>query len=183
MIKHFNDIPKFVTAAAYNVHHEWRGIERTLSNWNERIIANDEVRYDGLDLDPDFQRIHVWTPEQQTKYIEFILMDGYGGRNIYFNNPTWQGSYSEKTVLVDGKQRLQAVRLFLQDKVKAFNMVYSQFDGRLPMHCYFIFSMNTLKTRREVLEWYLAINTGGTPHTKEEIDRVKGLIKEIDKST
>jgi hypothetical protein len=33
-----------------------------------------------------------------------------------------------------------------------------------------------LPTRAEVLRWYLAINAGGTPHTPEELARVRELL-------
>ena len=36
-----------------------------------------------------------------------------------------------------------------------------------------------LKTEKEVLQWYVDMNAGGTPHTNEEIERVKSMIKEL----
>ena len=33
-----------------------------------------------------------------------------------------------------------------------------------------------LPTRREMIEWYLMINAGGTPHTGEELQRVRALL-------
>ena len=39
-------------------------------------------------------------------------------------------------------------------------------------------NINDLKTRREVLQWYIDMNAGGTPHSKEEIDRVRGLLEQ-----
>jgi hypothetical protein len=40
-----------------------------------------------------------------------------------------------------------------------------------------IWHVNDLKTREEVLIWYLEMNSGGTPHTKEELDRVKRMLE------
>lgn len=40
-------------------------------------------------------------------------------------------------------------------------------------------SVNDLKTEKEVLQWYVDMNSGGTPHTNEEIERVKKMIQEI----
>ncbi|MCP4427239.1 MAG: hypothetical protein GY803_22350 [Chloroflexi bacterium] len=37
----------------------------------------------GVDISPDYQRGHVWTREQQTKYVEHILRNGISGRDIY----------------------------------------------------------------------------------------------------
>lgn len=40
--------------------------------------------------------------------------------------------------------------------------------------------VNNLKTEKEVLQWYIDMNAGGTPHTTEEIDRVKKLINDLE---
>ena len=36
--------------------------------------------------------------------------------------------------------------------------------------------VNDLKTYPEVLQWYIEMNAGGTPHTNEEIARVQQLL-------
>ena len=43
-----------------------------------------------------------------------------------------------------------------------------------------ILNVNDLKTEKEVLQWYVDMNAGGTPHTNEEIERVKRMIKELE---
>lgn len=40
----------------------------------------------------------------------------------------------------------------------------------------FHFHVNDLKTRGEILQWYLDLNTGGTVHTEGELSKVKELI-------
>lgn len=42
-----------------------------------------------------------------------------------------------------------------------------------------ILNVNDLKSEREVLQWYIDMNAGGTPHTTEEIERVKKLINKL----
>lgn len=42
-----------------------------------------------------------------------------------------------------------------------------------------ILNVNNLKSEKEVLQWYIDMNAGGTPHTNEEIERVKQMIKEL----
>jgi hypothetical protein len=39
-------------------------------------------------------------------------------------------------------------------------------------------NINDLKTKKEVLQWYLDFNTGGTVHTEEEIVKVKKLLEQ-----
>ena len=38
-------------------------------------------------------------------------------------------------------------------------------------------NINNLKSEKEVLQWYIDMNAGGTPHSSEEIDRVRKMIK------
>lgn len=64
----YSDIPKF-PRSAYEVDVPWGYIEKHLKS-----ILSDGPS--GLNLDPDFQRAHVWTEEQQRAYIEYQLMGG-----------------------------------------------------------------------------------------------------------
>ena len=43
-----------------------------------------------------------------------------------------------------------------------------------------ILNVNDLKTEKEVLQWYVDMNSGGTPHSNEEIERVRKMIKELE---
>ena len=40
-------------------------------------------------------------------------------------------------------------------------------------------NLNDLKSQREVLQWYIDLNSGGTPHSSEEIQRVKQLMENL----
>ena len=107
------------------------------------------------------------------------------GRDIYCNCPCWQhGSIEPKDpkwqyVLVDGKQRLDAVLGFLNNEFTIFdNHYFKDFTDKLRMSSgSFKWHVNTLQTYNEVLDWYIQLNTGGTVHEQSEIDRVKDLIK------
>lgn len=170
----WDDIPQF-PKAHYKVHVSWGHVEEQLEALGEGL----ELR-----LDPDFQRAHVWTPEQQSAYIEFQLMGGEISQTIVWNAPTWNdlaGRHPELDYieLVDGKQRLEAVRGFMRGEVRAFGRTLHEMEGKLPPMRYMLqFHVCCLETREEVLQLYLKINAGGTPHTKEELDRVRGLLKE-----
>jgi hypothetical protein len=145
----------------------------------EEHLAN-QMKYSELavlDLNPDFQRGHVWTREQQIAYVEFKLRGGRGSNTILFNCKGWMHSFEGPYVLVDGKQRITAVLAFLHDEIPAFGHLYSEFTGKLRMTgADFVIQVNDLKTRAEVLQWYIELNAGGTPHTQEEIEKVKQLL-------
>ncbi len=167
----FKDLPKLTSVGYYTVNAEW---DFFIKDWIPRQMEKENLSL--LDLDPDFQRAHVWTEEQQISYIEFILKGGWIGKDIYFNHPGWMGSFMGDFVIVDGKQRIEAVRRFIYNEIKAFDTLYKDFEGRLPENNHFVIHINNLKTRKEVLQWYLEFNTGGIVHTEEELDKVRNLL-------
>jgi hypothetical protein len=169
----FSDIPQFTRGANYRVNVSWKYLEDSLERWRE----HGEVGMGKLELDPDFQREHVWTPMQQERYLEYVFRGGESSREIHWNCAGWQASYKGPLYLVDGKQRLQAARLFIADKIKVFGKKISEFDEEFPLIRFdFIFHVNDLKTKSEVIQWYLDLNFGGTPHTDSERKRVEMLL-------
>ena len=81
-------------------------------------------------------------------------------------------------VLVDGKQRIESVRMFMRDELPVFGgHVASDFDYLDTLTCHFKWHVNELATRAEVLKWYLDLNSGGVVHTDDELDRVRGLLE------
>lgn len=173
----FSDLPKFTQQGSYRVNVDWKYLEEMLENY-----FSTKGGMSPLDLNPDFQRGHVWAREQQTAYVEYILKGGVSGREIYLNCNGWMGSYKGPFVIVDGKQRLEAVRAFLRNEVPVFNYYFKDFTDRLPTgSAFFCININNLKTRKEVLQWYLEMNTGGVVHTKEELNRVKNLLEMAEK--
>lgn len=131
----------------------------------------------GLNLEPDFQRAHVWADDQRSRYVEYILRGGNSGRDIYFNHPGWRRDFIGEMVIVDGKQRLQAIRMFMDNKIRAFGSLHSEFtDCQRIFSITLKFHVNDLKNREDVLRWYIDFNAGGTPHTDEEIEKVRLML-------
>lgn len=145
------------------------------------ISTIDRYTEDGLVMNPDFQRGYVWTESQKILYVEYLLKEPTSGKEIYFNHPGWMGSFKGDFVLVDGLQRLSAVLAFLKGELKAYDQYVQEFGDRLPVDLGLSFNIAKLQTRKEVLQWYLDFNTGGTYHTEKEIQKVKELIKREDK--
>ena len=167
----FSEIKQFTRKANYCVDINWG----YMPDW----IKNQQNEQYNLELDPDFQRAHVWTKKQQERYIEFILKGGEGSRDIYWNCSGWMSTFKGPMVLVDGKQRINAVEKFLDNKIKAFGYHHKEYEDKLSIiQTSFRFHVNNLETRAEVLQWYLDLNFGGTPHTEAERKRVINLLKE-----
>lgn len=174
--KRFRDIPQFVQWGSYSVDVSWLQLEDTL----QQIAAGQDFQ-----MDPDFQRAHVWTEPQQISYVEFVMRGGRSSLNILWNCPDWPNVRpGAAMVLVDGKQRLQAARRFMADDLPVFGRKLSEYeDGLRPLRTRFMFYINGLKTRAEVLQWYLDLNRGGTIHTDDEIEKVRKLLAAESAST
>lgn len=98
------------------------------------------------------------------------------GKNLTFVSKNWSKSKPGPLILVDGKQRLEAVRAFMRDEVKAFGYKRSEFTGYLRYYAGFKFRICDLSTREEILQLYFNINAGGTPHTVAELDKVRAML-------
>ena len=69
---------------------------------------------------------------------------------------------------------------FVNNEIPIFGLYYKDFEDKPRMRHTLRFNVNDLKSEKEVLQWYVDMNAGGTPHTSEEIDRVKAMIKQIE---
>lgn len=180
---HISTIPQFITDGHYGVDVSWRFLEKWLEGHT-------------YDVDSPYQRSHVWTRQQASRFVEYCLKGGRHSRELRWNrrgyNTTgkkrWQDMPADKLAstnleLVDGKQRLKAVRSFLADELEVFDGVLcSDFDGlemAFKLHLSFRMTVNSLDYQVEVLQWYLDLNSGGTVHTDDELDKVKKMLQDL----
>lgn len=168
--------------SVYAIDIRLRGIEEFLGNLSRDMAAMGG----GLELDPDFQRGHVWSHQQRERYVE-ALIRANAPRTIKFNCPGWQ-SRGENTgdiapftfQCIDGLQRLTSVRMYMAGKVKVFgglsvtDLENSPFDDR---RIHLQFEVFEFRWREQLLTYYLDLNEGGSVHTAEELDRVRGLLE------
>ncbi|MDY8021194.1 DUF262 domain-containing protein [Paenibacillus polymyxa] len=163
----FRDIPQFTRVGSWECDYD---LERF-------VKAIEEFENEGLQMNPDFQRGHVWDEAQQVAYIEYLLKGGKTARVIYLNCVGWQnGVYGEDFVCVDGLQRATAIKRFIHNEIKVFGAYFKEYEDSPRMTQGVKININDLSTRKEVLQWYIDFNTGGTVHTSEEIERVRRLL-------
>jgi hypothetical protein len=135
-----------------------------------------------LNLDPDYQRGHVWTDQQAANFMGHLLEGGAVPPIVINTDP----NYVFIDEVVDGKQRITACYRWLKGEFPA-----ELTDGRLV-------SFNDLDddtqrymqsmtgprldigyvqlSRADVLRLYLRLNRGGTIHTDAEINNVRELL-------
>jgi hypothetical protein len=156
-----------------------------LETWLE---GEQEVNEFGIDLVPDFQRGHVWNGQQQAHYIENVLrrIVDEAGLTIRFNCPTWRetkcsGDLVEQVTCIDGLQRLTAIRKFIKGELKVFGLSFNELPMRLILRdLQLIIKMYDFQNKKDLLQFYLDINSGGTPHSDSEISRVKKMLDEVE---
>lgn len=173
----FQKIPQFPqTYHAVDVGLDY--VEFTLEQWDSPNFGSPLI------LNPEWQRGHVWTQEQQISYMEFMLMGGTTGMNIYFNCSSWNAGFDTPVYCVDGLQRLTAVLAFIRNEIPAFGTYRKDYKGKLRSlsHNRLRFNMLCLKSKRELLNLYIMFNSGGVIHKPEEIERIKKMLEETSES-
>lgn len=166
----FRDLPQFIQSPKYRCDVPLRYIPEKIQDWVENF---------NLVLCPDFQRGHVWTEAQQIAFMEYILKGGKTGRELQFNHPGWMKTMTKgEFVCVDGLQRLTAIIRFFKDEIPVFGYYLRDFTENVEITQCMSFNVNDLQTREDVISWYLEMNYTGTPHTPEELARVRKLLEE-----
>lgn len=110
-----------------------------------------------------------YLPDQMKTYIDEYELD---------MDPDFQRGDMKNFVLVDGKQRLEACRRFSNNEIPVFGHFLKDYNDKPDlMDARLRFNVNNLKTRAEVLQWYIDLNSGGVVHTTDEIEKVKKLLE------
>jgi uncharacterized protein with ParB-like and HNH nuclease domain len=176
-----NQIIQPLQTARYECDMEWRYFIEHIKKMGED--------YEGLEMDPDFQRGHVWTPEQQRHYIENVLRGviSTSGFVIQFNCPNWDdhnyvGELPRGFQCIDGLQRITAVKGFIEGTVKPFGLTVTDLDTSaftIKTRYRFRVAIHNFTNKADLLKHYLDLNAGGTPHSAQEIERVTAMRESL----
>jgi hypothetical protein len=138
-----------------------------------------------VDMDPEYQRSYVWSDMQKQKFVGAFLENHKAIPPFWFNwvSKDFKHSHSE---IVDGKQRLSACIGWVNGDFEAIcpSGIKVHFDDldeidRISLSNYYSMEWCFVDlSRKEVMEFYIRLNSGGTIHSDDELERVKGLIKE-----
>jgi len=120
---------------------------------------------------PPFQRPPVWSKRQAIRFIESAWLGLHLG--TYVVNRVDRGSMfvKEDLWLIDGQQRLRAVKAYLEDEFAVFGFRWSWLNGlekrrfdNMSFACALIHEGDETKLR----DLYNRLNFGGTSHKKSE---------------
>lgn len=175
LVKALRPLPEAVWQADYPLSHLDDGLAR---------LAKD---YGPVNMEPDFQRGHVWTAEQQQKFCEAFVRKFIPIHllTFQFNCPTWNTDYGATDLpreiqCIDGLQRLTALRKLMAGELKPFGVPVETFNGTslqvTRIHRHVKIQMHAFRMKADLLQYYLDLNEGATPHTPQEIARVKAML-------
>lgn len=178
--KELDLVIKSLPQSNYQIDIELYDIRSQFEKYNE---------YDGFEYNPDFQRGYVWTVSQQIAFIEGMLRGTVGNSQmiITLNCPFHANELDPNQdisgyCIIDGLQRVTAILDFIDGKFKVFNKYSAKdLDGSK-----FSLRRKNIKvqifgfTRKvDLLKYYIDINSGGTVHSDDEINRVKDMIGDL----
>ena len=147
-----------------------------------------------LELNPEFQRGHVWNLDKQIAFIENLLRGIDINKIIRFNDLTMyphddaDDFLQNKILCIDGLQRLTAIIDFIDGKYKIFNNQLNYQDilnhpdkpsmRRIFNNALIQFDFLQITSYKELLEYYIDLNTGGVAHTQADIQIAKDLLEQ-----
>lgn len=131
----------------------------------------------GIDLDQDYQRGNVWSPEQKYMLIDSIY------KNIEIGKFTViRRSFAEEIdkyyEMLDGKQRLTALLEFYESRFMYKGRYFHEMHGRDQGHfeSYSIsYSETEPLTPEQKYRYFLKLNTCGVPQDPEHIKKVEKM--------
>lgn len=156
-----------------------------LRGWVEQTRADQERAGGGLELCPDFQRGHVWTQAQRVAFCESFVR-GQASALLLFNCPSFNERLKtggdlnpEMMQCFDGLQRLTALCGYADNELAIYGGKFCRdLDGSpfSAMRLHVQVRVFSMRNRAELLTAYLDLNSGGTVHSTEELERVRGLL-------
>lgn len=135
--------------------------------------------HSGLDTEPDYQRGLCWDMADNLAYIESVFEGRDLGKFVAVqlefqpNGPSYE--------LLDGKQRLNALRLFYEDRMAYKGKLFSQLkwlDQNRFESTPIAFGRLTRVTRAQKLKVFLKLNTGGRPQDPAWLKHVQSMLDE-----
>ena len=167
----------FIVAIHYKSIH--RPIDlHSRGNVNVRALV-DTIDEGELDLDPPYQRGHVWSLREQQDFIGYLLEGGE-------TTAAYIRYLETSSEVVDGKQRITAIYLWWKGQISARlsdgREVWSKdmaADERRFVNMDLSLPVNyVVGTDMEIMKMYLRLNRGGKAHDPSELARVENLIQE-----
>lgn len=136
----------------------------------------------GIDMTPSYQRDFVWTNKDKESLIKSIFNNIEIGKFALIELP-YEDNRAAFEIL-DGKQRLNALIEFNEDRFSYNGVFFSQLSRRDKYHFrdYPIsLGMGKDMSLAQKLNYFLKLNVGGVPQSPEHLAKVEQMLKDLKK--
>lgn len=121
-----------------------------------------------LDMNPDYQRGYVWSPDVQQSFLQSLFNNYDLGKFTFIKN-------DKDLVILDGKQRLKTLLDFYLDLISFKGFKFSELnflDKYFFWNKKIVLSMIENMSYQEALDQFLYLNRGGVPIQEKHINNV-----------
>ncbi|EIJ9084880.1 DUF262 domain-containing protein [Citrobacter freundii] len=142
----------------------------------------DWIRRGALNFGAEYQREYVWGEEEQQTFLR-VLISGFPiGSVALAKAPDWDVSDGPYIEVVDGKQRLTTLKMFINNEIPIVigdeEIFWSEFSRAEKLS----FGRPTLTavilddaTTKDRIEYFIAVNFTGVPQSEEHRKKVLKL--------
>lgn len=136
---------------------------------------------DGELIIPPYQRGRVWTDRQAAEWAGFVLSQAPSPA-LFVRLRDVDNRIRDE--LVDGQQRITALDRWLRGEIDAilpWSGRLARCEGRNEARMLYrltvpVITLPLETTDREAIEAYITLNTGGVPHTDEDIAHARSML-------
>jgi hypothetical protein len=155
---------------------------RQLNSGLDSLLHMVYSGWGGVDFDVEYQREHVWKLVDKVSLIDSIFNNIEIGKFVFVQkHGSTMGKYYE---VIDGKQRLTAICEFYEDRYQYKGKYFSELSNkdRWKFLNYSV-SYGYLETpsKEAIYSTFIKMNTCGKPMDSKHLDKVKELLKELQK--
>jgi len=154
---------------------------RQLNSPLDSLLSMVYAPHAGVDFEVEYQREHVWELEDKVSLIDSIYNNVDIGKIIFVQlRGDTEGRYFQ---VLDGKQRLTALCEFFEDRFPYKGVYYSQLSHR-DKHTFrnhgITYGYLENPDQRGIYETFVKLNTCGKPMDNKHIEKVRGLLNDLD---
>lgn len=147
----------------------------------ERLDGQIQKIYSwGVDFNPEYQRGYVWDLEDKIDLINSIMKNFDIGKFVYvFKGYEAENEFYE---ILDGKQRLTAIKEFYEDRFPYKGKYFSDLSRKDQLTFLDrILDVAEIEdvTLKQRMEYFIRLNTKGRVMDKEHLSRVEEKLKEL----
>ena len=132
----------------------------------------------GLDMNPKYQRDYVWSRKDKEALIDSIYKNVDIGKFV-FVKLHFGGEFSYE--ILDGKQRVNAIKEFYEDRLTYKGLKYSELSSRDRGHLenYHIATCTVSEcSTKQKLKIFYKLNISGKVMDKKHLDKIEKMIEE-----